>query len=1208
MFRSGIKGLAVILLLLLDMFYVVPFCGAAEENIGVLVVAHGSDEASWNATVQQAVAEIALPYPVELGFLEFTEPDIHAAVEALEARGVDKIIAVPLFISSYSNHIEEIKYVLGLRPDLPEAEEPAGGHPGGGGDGIEEEDLTPVDTGAEIVLTPALDDHVMVAGILADRLKTISQNPSEEIAVLVGHGPDTGEGRQKWQETFESLAGRLKALLNLKDAGYGFALMGEPSVRDSVYKAVYQGDVLVVPVMLSEGYFTDTVIPHTLLTDLDYRYPDAGNRALMPHSNIARFIELRVNDVVLPPLEIKKEGDLSPVNYTDVALEEDGKFCVCGSFAFRAMQAALAELWPGEIPEQDRIYVQGPYSDGVEAALERITGSGHFSLEDREQNTGFYNFKVTDKLNRKAVNITVKPEVYPENFFELKKKVKEGTAISEEKQEFQAKRVQLVEKLRWDSLEQLFTLETVQSGSTGILVLAHGSGQDSWNQPVIDAVQNVKSPFPVEAGFLESVPGKDIPTAIRKLEAQGVERIIAVPIFVASASGHIEEIKYMLGLPSSITPEEAVAEGLEPIQHSAVIELTPALDDHILVAGILNDRIASVSQQAAQEVVVLAAHGTSSTEELAVWKHNLTSLGQKLKEKHGFLDVDYGFAAVGEPGLRAVVEDRQTAHPGASLIVMPVMLSEGTLTSNKIPSVLAGLEYIYPTAGQRSLLPHNNISHLISARANDAVLGSLQVKQGDNLLSISYSDVGIEEDGKVCVCGSFAFRAMQVAFDQLWANEVPRQEYIKVIAYNPSDGTEYTLKMIAGVGNYSFDETINDSIYTTPDLYTYRVTNKSTGRSIVIKPGPEVFPEDFFSLKAKVVNGTATAEEKQGFQSLRSQVEEKLRWQTADKILTCLLVSETGSGGGGGGGSSSSRPEVDVYVPAKDAADIAPDVEVSVTFDVTVEAVSDTSLDGITLKDAAGNKVGGVKATLSGKKLSLSHDAFDPGVNYMVNIPSGAVKRQGSSSSAYYNREIQWSFTTGKQSVPVEEADHPKMPYPDVPAGHWAAGDIAKLYREGIMKGYPDGSFKPENNITRAEFTVLLVKAMGWQPSSTGLDFADSGVIPPWAGGSIAAAVENGALSGYEDGTFQADRLINRAEIAVIIVRAMGKQIDTLRPEALTFSDAGAVADWARGYVAEAVEQGIIKGKPGNLFAPGDSATRAEAAAMVARMMENMGK
>lgn len=99
----------------------------------------------------------------------------------------------------------------------------------------------------------------------------------------------------------------------------------------------------------------------------------------------------------------------------------------------------------------------------------------------------------------------------------------------------------------------------------------------------------------------------------------------------------------------------------------------------------------------------------------------LASLGQQLKENRKFLDVDYGFVAVGEPKIRAVVEAQQAKNPGASIIVMPVMLSEGTFTGTKIPEALAGLTYVYPAEGQRSLLPHDNISHLIVARAYDVI-------------------------------------------------------------------------------------------------------------------------------------------------------------------------------------------------------------------------------------------------------------------------------------------------------------------------------------------------------------------------------------------------------------------------------------------------------------------------------------------------------
>jgi len=261
----------------------------------------------------------------------------------------------------------------------------------------------------------------------------------------------------------------------------------------------------------------------------------------------------------------------------------------------------------------------------------------------------------------------------------------------------------------------------VSTPKTGILVVAHGSPEDSWNQPARDAVECIDCPYPAELGFLEYVAGEDIGTAVANLEKRGVNHIVTVPMFVASASDHIEEIKYILGIPSAIAKEEASEAGLEVISHNAEIEITPALDDHPLVAKILDDRIATVSQQPDKEIVVLVAHGTSAEADLAVWKNNLASLGQQLKENHSFLDVDYGFVAIGEPKVRAVVEAQQKKNPGASIIVMPVMLSEGTFTGTEIPEVLAGLTYVYPAEGQRSLLPHDDISRLIVARAYDAI-------------------------------------------------------------------------------------------------------------------------------------------------------------------------------------------------------------------------------------------------------------------------------------------------------------------------------------------------------------------------------------------------------------------------------------------------------------------------------------------------------
>ncbi|MEA1966400.1 MAG: CbiX/SirB N-terminal domain-containing protein, partial [Euryarchaeota archaeon] len=293
--------------------------GGADEKIGVLVVAHGSPSESWCSPVRNATDEVDLPYPVELGFLEFVPNEtINLAVERLDDAGVTKIIAVPLFVSSHSSHIQEIEYVLGLRDALPMTAEhvvvegvemertvvPKGGryaisrvpletdtdgdmratgHPG------EEEELVPVETGAEIILTAAMDDHWLVAGIVADRTADLCANPEGETLVLVAHGTEEEDNFAGWVNGTSSLANqaRLK-LLYWRDPSIGLGgaetafihhnetLHPEFTLRPIVKNAT---GPIVVPLMVSEGYFTGTKIPG-LLENLSYAYDGS---ALTPH-------------------------------------------------------------------------------------------------------------------------------------------------------------------------------------------------------------------------------------------------------------------------------------------------------------------------------------------------------------------------------------------------------------------------------------------------------------------------------------------------------------------------------------------------------------------------------------------------------------------------------------------------------------------------------------------------------------------------------------------------------------------------------------------------------------------------------------------------------------------------------------------------------------------------------------------------------------
>jgi len=111
--------------------------------------------------------------------------------------------------------------------------------------------------------------------------------------------------------------------------------------------------------------------------------------------------------------------------------------------------------------------------------------------------------------------------------------------------------------------------------------------------------------------------------------------------------------------------------------------------------------------------------------------------------------------------------------------------------------------------------------------------------------------------------------------------------------------------------------------------------------------------------------------------------------------------------------------------------------------------------------------------------------------------------------------------------------------YPDVASGTWYCKAVTALSGVGVITGYPDGTFGPDNTITRAEFVAMAMRFAGVnrKTGSTGLSDVASA---HWAAGYIAAAVDGGYLSGYPDGTFRPDGLVTRAEAVTILNNLRG--------------------------------------------------------------------
>jgi len=173
---------------------------------------------------------------------------------------------------------------------------------------------------------------------------------------------------------------------------------------------------------------------------------------------------------------------------------------------------------------------------------------------------------------------------------------------------------------------------------------------------------------------------------------------------------------------------------------------------------------------------------------------------------------------------------------------------------------------------------------------------------------------------------------------------------------------------------------------------------------------------------------------------------------------------------------------------------------------------------------------------------------------------------------------------------------------------HWAKADVERSVQLGFINGYEDGTFRPDNTITRAEFVSALIRALKISATKDTSVFVDDN---NWAEKSIQAAIENELIltNEYDDLKFQPSKNITRQEIAVMLVRAMDKAKEAEDKGFLAklfsrFTDLTQVDEQFRGYVKIATDLGIINGYGDGSFGPNRTATRAEAVVMVLRTLE----
>jgi|GEM_PF-1105593 len=168
--------------------------------------------------------------------------------------------------------------------------------------------------------------------------------------------------------------------------------------------------------------------------------------------------------------------------------------------------------------------------------------------------------------------------------------------------------------------------------------------------------------------------------------------------------------------------------------------------------------------------------------------------------------------------------------------------------------------------------------------------------------------------------------------------------------------------------------------------------------------------------------------------------------------------------------------------------------------------------------------------------------------------------------------------------------------------GHWAETAVSDLAALSIVQGVSDSKYAPEQSVSRAEFSALLVRALGLtaQDSSPFTDIPSNA----WYAEDVAAAYEAGLVLGTSEDRFSPNAKLSREQMAVMIERAWELMWQTSLPSASgqPFADEDQISDWAKSAVYSLVQEGLLKGKLNNKFEPKALASRAE----VAQLLHNL--
>lgn len=270
---------------------------------------------------------------------------------------------------------------------------------------------------------------------------------------------------------------------------------------------------------------------------------------------------------------------------------------------------------------------------------------------------------------------------------------------------------------------------------------------------------------------------------------------------------------------------------------------------------------------------------------------------------------------------------------------------------------------------------------------------------------------------------------------------------------------------------------------------------------------------------------------------------------------------------------------------------------------------STTTTRTITIQSSFGGKVtASASQAAQGKVITLT---ALPNSGYVlksltVTTASGTSVPVAKQSSGKYTFTMPAAAVTVKAVFAAQETD-PDFPFADVAKGSWYYEGVRYAYENGLMSGTGEGTFSPDLPTGRGMLVTILYRLAG-SPAAGSASFTDV-AKGQWYADGVAWASANGVVSGYPDGSFRPNDTITREQMAAILyqyARIQGK-LDDSRADLSIFSDLDSLSAYAKEPMSWAVAQGLFSGVSADTLAPGGSTTRAQAAVILTAFSKAQG-